>query len=700
MVDITDVADELPAGALSPTPRAVSVRGARYVGGHPKWTDPAEATFLSISARGLEFRINAIPIFVPLSVLSSIDVLAEDTAQRVFEDLGVAGESDDPGRGLHRTSCLSIGADFGRIGFALTPSEREAANALVESMRELFEEHDVEVNQSTPFVTSDAHAEDLVERGDPSVVGHTGDETTVEEEEEEEEEEDAESENDTENETDLGADEEQVGKELELEGDDRCSKGHQLTDDALFCPTCGELIGSRECANGHVIGPDDVVCEVCETTPSMSAGDLSVKIEMLRGEVSEGKATLRAMRDRYQDDVSQLSEKIGQSGAVKVLGAVIIEGDRDELLDLLGDQKLLALSKELHEHLVEVKRAELNLATVEGEAGVVSPDIAAALVALRRIELEFASLMLLEVTELIAVPPADEDGRRMVIEHVGELLADCAQRRLDALGVLARKRGEPHGVRAAELEVELSALQDEIKALNSEESRDGRGEEIEALKNRHAEVLLDQLEERRLASELLGDDDDAREASALIDLIRAAQASGVGKRAESAPSKRRRSSTVEDELSVEQMREEMSGLFAERTSKHSNRQRLAVAKRFLSDFRAFFVAHPGPEGDPEDELMVARAEAWNSYDVLTRKLMALPIGSMHRGADGKRPQWGRSNGMILELGSSRIAVVDIEIKVAEEFEDMNRAEVLRVLRAALVADLERVREEIRASSVR
>ena len=632
------MSEENLAGEATQVPSALRVRGARYMGGHRRWPDPAEATFLSLSKRGLEFRLAGIPVIVAIERVESIDVLDEEPAKVAFETVGFR-EDLDRERGLHRTACVVVGTDEGTIVFATTPSTSCSAAQDVELMRPLFEGFKIAVNEGE---FSREQREGAPEsREDANVVTQEAEEIA----------EIAESE-----ESEIAL---EVGDESGL---DRCGRGHELPDGANFCPTCGEAVG------------------VGIVAPARGVGDAHEKVKALRAWVLEGKSRLREMR----------------GGDTQV-----------SVGDPLADRELLTLRREVHELHVEVKRAELDLAIAEGEAGMNSGELTEALVSLRQVELEFASMMLLEVTELIAVPPDDDDGRAMVVEHLSTLTDDCALRRLDALLKVAQVRGEAHGIRAAELEVELDEVHRRIREMESQDDSDSGAHEAElaALKSRHAQMRIEQLEERKLASEALGDQDDARDASMAIELITAAREEAEADEKSRTSSRRPRKPRTpmrsrEGELTVETLKEEMPGLFAERSTRSSNRQRLAVAKRFLSDFRAFFVAQRCQETDPEDELTIERDETWDAYDVLTRKLMALPIGSMHRGADGKRPQWNRSNELIVELATSRLDVVDVEIKVAEAHGDSNRVEVFGALREALVDDLERVREEISKSSGR
>jgi hypothetical protein len=660
----------------------VEIRGARYLGGHPRRPKAADVTFLRLSAAGLEFRTGMTPIAVPPHSLREVAVMRDRAAARAAlsppPPLDLEGAADGEGP----ESFLVVATDGCTVAFSVRgTTPHDLFESLVPVLQRLAVVG-IPPPGGSPWVDGPEEtlgariAEGLPVNGKPSVEGlgsspdAFNDPHTARPPAPEDRSWWSEPRADPERAADLDD-----GAVPEWAETPRCPSGHRVPDGARFCPACGAAVAGLRCRRGHTVALGASFCSTCGVPLGPDRPDVPAGVEVLRRRAREAGALLVSMRLAQQVEMNRL---LWEDRGHDVDGAPPwIDGDHG----VVANPRFLPLRETFHEQHVVVKRADMALAEAEVEAGLVPPSEAPLLLALRRIELEFASLMLLEVTELVALPRNDTEGERLVLEHLGDLMSECAERRAETLIRLAVARGEPHAIRSAELEAALLGTQRSLRRLEEHRSADRRT--LTQQRIDVAQLRVDQLEARRRAAEIREDWDDVNDASEALCLARESLESvrATGNRTDGAGSRRGDADAPEHITAVAAA---FPGLFRPGVGgERSNKRRLAAAKRLLGEFRSSFVTlFPAMSDVPEDVAKELEA-CWNEYDQVAGRVAALPIRPGGRSASRQRVQWDKADGVVLEVAARRLDVVDAEREAADRGGDPRRAEALEVLGAAL-----------------
>ncbi len=445
----------------------------------------------------------------------------------------------------------------------------------------------------------------------------------------------------------------------------QCPNGHENPEGSRFCLQCGAPLQAG-CPHGHENPPGAAFCGECGAnlrSGTAAKNDDATALQLREEAVRVAAETLRRMQEAQQAEVEPLLREVGSLSA------------------LASDQRVLPLRKSLHEQHITVKRAEMALVDAQREAGAVSGEEADLLTALRQTELDFAIQMLLEVTELIALPGNDEEGRELVRQHMSGIFTECDERRRAALLALAQVRGEPHAIRSAELESDLAGKSAEARALR-EKSKPNQAE-IWRVEGECLGLRVTQLAERRAAAIARADVDGTDEA----DLLLAKARDRAKDHADHAPVRAQKMSRF-----VAEMMTGMPTVFTggQRVPRSADR-RVGSAKRAVAEFRDFFDTHPAPAIGVADKLLDQLAGDWEEYSTSARMFVGAPMVVQGRSGQRAKIQWIKYDQMILNAWVRRVAVVSSELAVSEAAGDEDRSEGMRML-------LEVATEAVRLSS--
>jgi hypothetical protein len=452
-----------------------------------------------------------------------------------------------------------------------------------------------------------------------------------------------------------------------------CSEGHVNPPATKFCLQCGESLVVLRCPNGHVPLPGAAFCGECGSgleavegqparggDPENPLTDELPTIESLERTLAEASTTLRSMQSAQEAEFGSKIATLERRGF----------GDVSPKVET--DERLLPLRKSLHEQHLVVKRTELALAEAQAEIALVSEaEVAESLVELRRAELDFAIQMLLEVTELIALPRNDDEGKTLVREHMEGIFRECDDTRMVAALRHAKARGEPHAIRAAELEAEATQKQRQL------EERKSNGDASTADRWQMAgdvmALRVAQLEERRAAAIARSDLEGTDDAEVALEQARSALRAHEEEGPQSA-------SSPKVAALVDKMRRAMPTVFngGDQVPRTTDR-RVGVAKRAIAEFSAYFIENPAPRRGVSDKLATALRGEWDDYNVESRKLVGAPLVVKGRSDARTRVQWIKYDQMIINTWTKRITLVATEIEVAEHAGDDVRAEALRAL---------------------
>jgi hypothetical protein len=451
----------------------------------------------------------------------------------------------------------------------------------------------------------------------------------------------------------------------ESESGSRCPNGHENPEGARFCLQCGAPMQAG-CPLGHTNPPGAAFCGECGAnlrSGSGSRSDEPTALQLREEAVRVASETLRRMQEAQLAEVKPLLREV------------------DSLSALASDQRVLPLRKSLHEQHITLKRAELALEEARCDAGALTGEEADQLMALRRVELDFAIQMLLEVTELIALPGNDEEGKELVREHMNGIFSECDEKRRSAQLALAQVRGEPHAIRAAELEIDLAAKSGEVRSLR-EKSKPNQAE-VWRVEGECLGLRVTQLTERRAAAIARADVGGTDEAEMLLTKAR----DRAKDHADHAPVQAQKISRF-----VAEMMTGMSTVLTggQRVPRSADR-RVASAKRAVAEFRDFFDTHPAPAIGVADKLLDQLAGDWDEYSTSARMFVGAPMVVQGRSGQRAKVQWIKYDQMILNAWVRRVAVVSSELAVSEAAGDEDRSEGMRML-------LEMATEAVRLSS--
>jgi hypothetical protein len=389
----------------------------------------------------------------------------------------------------------------------------------------------------------------------------------------------------------------------------------------------------------------------------------ATELELREEAVRVATETLRRMRTAQEGEVRPLLREVGSLSALAL------------------DQRFLPLRRSLHEQHITAKRAELALAEAQRDAGRISGDEADALTDLRRAELDFAIQMLLEVTELIALPGNDEEGRELVRQHMAEIFSECDEKRRAAQLSLAQVRGEPHALRAAELESDITAKVAELATRR--EARKPDAAEIWRLEDELLGLRVSQLNERRAAAIAQADVAGTDEADALLALAR----DEAKTHAAQAPPQAMKISRFEAEMMTAMPTVWTGG---QRVPRSADR-RIGAAKRAVAEFRDFFDTHPAPAIGVDDRLIDHLAAEWEEYNSMSRQFVNAPTVVPGRSSQRTKIQWIKLDQLIVNAWLRRIGVISAELEVSDAAGDGDRSDGLRKL-------LEAANEALRLAS--
>lgn len=445
-----------------------------------------------------------------------------------------------------------------------------------------------------------------------------------------------------------------------------CGNGHECEPGTRFCPQCGEAVGVLRCPRGHPAAPGAVFCSECgaelETVPIV-AGALAEEVAQLERAVGEAAEALERIRAAQESEIAQLFKELG------------------DLRELASDERFLPLRRVFHEQHVTLKRAEMALAEARlAMADSLTSGEAGALVDLRRTELDFAIQMLLESTELIALPGNDEEGKELVHRHMAGIFTECDDQRLATELAYAKARDEPHAVAAAELDRELTMLRRELAARRGDGKASAR--ELWEMEGEIAALWVRQLEARRAAAIAQGDVAGTDAVEVVLGVARREREAHAASEPPDA-----RAHPVLDE-----MKAKMSTVFtgADRVPRTTDR-RVGVAKRAVAEFRDYFDAHPAATTGLPRKLAARLEHDWEEYSVSARKLVGAPTVITGRSDAQTRVQWIKADQMIINAWTRRVTLVATELEVSRHVGDEARAEALQCL-------LDVVTEGLRVSS--
>lgn len=432
----------------------------------------------------------------------------------------------------------------------------------------------------------------------------------------------------------------------------QCPNGHTNPEGTRFCLECGAPMQGVGCPQGHANPLGASFCGECGANLRTGANVADATgLELREEAVRVALETLKRMQYAQQDEIAPLLRETGRVSA------------------LASDQRVLPLRKSLHEQHITAKRAELALAEARRDAGQVTGEEADTLIELRGAELDFSIQLLLEVTELIALPGNDEEGKELVRQHMGAIFSECDETRRSLQLRLACIRGEPHAIRAAELESDVVAKRAEVATKRRVRKPDPG--ELWRVEEDLLGLRVTQLSERRAAAIAGADMAGTDEAESLLALAR----DEAREHAQRAPVQVEKISRFEAEMLTTMATVISCG---HRVPRSADR-RIGAAKRAVAEFRDFFDTHPAPAIGVDEKLLDQLAAEWEEYNRLSRMVVGTTTVVPGRSTQRTRVQWIKYDQMVVNAWVRRISVVSAELEVSMAAGESERSDALAKL---------------------